>query len=144
MAMNIVADYTLRHDVQFPQHNLIVKTPSITRLRWLSILLMMFFSSTAQASDYTLVFDNFTPRQVNQIMVYATRFSEFEQYEILHQRSSDTSMHYQSEIASQLLSYNFGQTFDEVQWEVITQQQGNEFQFTFVRKKPQEIPFSVW
>jgi hypothetical protein len=121
--------------------------PRLSKLAMSSLLILglsLSLSYKALAVDYTLVFDNFTPRQVNQIMVYATRFKGFEQYEILHQRSSDTSMHYQSEIKNALLSYNFQQTFDDIEWEVIAQQQGSQFQFTFVRSVPKPIPYGVW
>lgn len=109
-----------------------------------SVLLFLLCHIKVYAVDYTLVFDNFTPRQVNQIMVYATRFKGFEQYEILHQRSADTSMHYQSEIENALLSYSFQQTFEDIQWEVIAQQQGSQFLFTFVRSVPKPVPYGVW
>lgn len=95
-------------------------------------------------SDFVLVFDNFTPQQVNQVMVYATRFKEYEQYEVLSQRSLDTHMHYISSIDAPLLSFNFSQTFEDLNWDVITQQVENKYQFTFVRVRPKPLPYGVW
>jgi hypothetical protein len=95
-------------------------------------------------SDFVLVFDNFTPQQVNQVMVYATRFKEYEQYEVLSQRSLDTQMHYISSIDAPLLSFNFSQTFEALNWDVITQQVENKYQFTFVREQPKPLPYGVW
>ncbi len=110
--------------------------------------LMLAASANVQAVDvsegYVITFDNFSPVQVNQVMVYATRFSDYEQYEILMQRGKDTKMHYLSEIQAPLLSHNFQQTFEELNWEVISQQEANQYQFSFVGEKPKPIPYRVW
>nr|WP_136249650.1 hypothetical protein [Ningiella ruwaisensis] len=109
---------------------------------------MLAASANVQAVDvsegYVITFDNFSPVQVNQVMVYATRFSDYEQYEILMQRGKDTKMHYLSEIQAPLLSHNFQQTFEELNWEVISQQEANQYQFSFVGEKPKPIPYRVW
>ena len=122
--------------------------------KYLSVILLLLLGSlalcishaSAQTKDerFTITFDNFTPRQVNQIMVYATRFKGYEQYELLSQRSKDTKMHYQSDIERPLLSHNFAQAFDDLNWEVISQQQDNQYHFTFVRIKPVPVPYGVW
>ncbi|MFC4699619.1 hypothetical protein ACFO4O_05550 [Glaciecola siphonariae] len=117
-------------------------------LRWLAVFCALVFMGLPNKShaddDYIIVYDNFSPEQVNQVLVYATRFSGYEQYEILSQRSSDTRLHYQSRIKGPLLSHNFTQTFEALQWEVIAQQQGNQYQFTFVREIPKPLPFGIW
>jgi hypothetical protein len=101
-------------------------------------------SDAIDESDFLIVYDNFTPQQVNQVMVYATRFKGYEQYEVLSQHSSDTQMHYISSIDAPLLSFNFSQTFEDLKWDVITQQVGNQYQFTFVREQPKPLPYGVW
>jgi hypothetical protein len=143
--LSSVAVYNQGHEIYYQEVccmslRLLMQVISVV----LFVALSLGLCNKALAVDYTLTFDNFTPRQVNKVMVYATRFKGFEQYEILHQRSSDTSMHYQSEIENALLSYNFQQTFDDIEWEVIAQQTGSQFQFTFVRSVPKPIPYGVW
>jgi hypothetical protein len=117
------------------------------KLRY-QVLTVVFGSAVnmpnAAASDYIIQYDNFTPQQVNQVMVFATRFKGYEQYEVLQQRSSDTQLHYQSQIDGKLLSFNFTQTFDELKWDVIAQQQDSNYQFTFVQEQPKPLPFGVW
>jgi len=93
---------------------------------------------------YVVMYDNFTPQQVNEVMVYATRFKDYEQYEVLYQSSKGTQVHYQSEIDAKLLSYNFERTFADLKWDVIAQQKGNQYHFTFVRVQPKPLPFGVW
>ncbi|WP_371195174.1 hypothetical protein [Glaciecola sp. SC05] len=107
-------------------------------------LMLSAAKATVVDAGFVVVYDNFSPQQVNQIMVYATRFKGYEQYEVLYQRSLDTQIHYQSEIDPKLLSFNFEQTFADLKWDVIAQQQGNQYQFTFVRVQPKPLPFGVW
>lgn len=113
-----------------------------------SVMILLTWSMTARAaivdSGFVVVYDNFSPQQVNQIMVYATQFKDYEQFEVLQQHSLDTKVHYQSDIDNALLSYNFAQTFADLKWDVIAQQQGNQYHFTFVREQPKPLPFGVW
>jgi len=108
----------------------------------------IFLSGSAQTQEvdfgYVLTFERFSPVQVNQVMVYATRFSEYRQYEILSQGSLDTQIHYMSDIESKLLSHNFQQSFKDIKWDVATQQNGNQFHFTFLRPTPIPVPFGIW
>lgn len=106
------------------------------------------FTGVAKAnivdSGYLVLYDNFSPQQVNEVMVYATRFQGYEQFEVLYQRSQSTQVHYQSDIDLKLLSYNFERTFADLKWDVIAQQQGNQYHFTFVRVQPKPLPYGVW
>lgn len=108
------------------------------------LLFVPMVQSDLVDDGFVVVYENFSPQQVNQTMVYATRFKGYEQYEVLSQRSQNTMLHYQSEIDPKLLNYNFEQTFADLNWDVIAQQQGNQYHFTFVRVKPNPLPFGVW
>ncbi|WP_395342787.1 hypothetical protein PN836_001830 [Ningiella sp. W23] len=100
--------------------------------------------SHASAQGFHLTFENFTPKQINQVMVFATRFKAYEQYEVLSQHQLATQIDYQSDITGALLNYNFEQTFAELKWEVVSQQQGNAYLFSFVQIEPEPIPYQVW